>query len=461
MFKKLRNKFLLINAAITLVVVVASFAAIYWATYSNTLMVNKTKLEASEKRIEGLRYPLQDALANERYGLGSSLFPISEFIVGQTSQYITTSEIGAIGAITLSASPSFSLEVDESGDMVSVIGSHFEMTDEEFQGAARLAWRQRKNYSVIRYGQKDWMYAIKPIITMSLMAVYDDDVSHIRSFGEEKLSYQIVFLDVTDTNETLLTLRVTFLIIGAAMVFVIIGISYYFAKRAIAPIETAWRKQEQFIADASHELKTPLTIINSNYNVLKDCPDETIGSQAKWLDRIKVGADRMSMLVSGLLTLAKAGDAEAGVEKEVFCYTQALREAIHPMEALMLEKGIGLTVDAAMVTTESDRELVTQLIGILLDNAVKYTDKGGSIHVSLKKYRHHSALSITNTCAGIPDEELPKLFDRFYKGDPSRKAVSNSYGLGLPIARVIAERLGGKLTAESDGHSNAKFIFLL
>jgi two-component system sensor histidine kinase CiaH len=140
--------------------------------------------------------------------------------------------------------------------------------------------------------------------------------------------YQIMFLDVTTYNKTLTQLLTTLLSVGSIVLLAVSIISLYFANRVIKPIAEAWERQKQFVADASHELKTPLSIINANCDALLANREETIKSQSKWLDNIKVGTDRMAKLINGLLSLAKMEDMSFELQKEPFSMSDAINDMI-------------------------------------------------------------------------------------------------------------------------------------
>jgi len=391
MFKNLRNRFLIINVATISVVMIIAFAIIYSMIYSNIQTVNKSRIDSVK---------IADRQLRPAPSIQSSVF----------------------------------LLVVNNDGKIEDIRTPFHLPDEAYQKAAESAWNKQKSYSTLKIDNREWMYVIRA-------GGNEDGIS-----AGENL---IVFLDVTESNQTLRSYFTVFLTVGFFMLIVITAISFYFANRVIKPIKTAWDKQEQFITDASHELKTPLTIINSNYDVLLSNREETIDSQMKWMERIRSGADRMSMLVSSLLTLAKMGNADVNISDGMFNFSGVITEALQEMEALINEKAIRLTTEIKRdIAINSDIEMVKQVILILLDNAAKYTDTGGWMDVTLSQERNYTVFTVKNSGKGISAEELPKLFDRFYRGDKSRK-TSGGFGLGLSIAKTITDRLGGKLTADS------------
>ena len=270
----------------------------------------------------------------------------------------------------------------------------------------------------------------------------------------------ITFLDTTDSQNALQSLLFMFLIVGFAMVAVVFLTCFLLASRAIRPIEQAWQKQRCFVADASHELKTPLTVITSNYDALMDNRQETIESQQMWLDYMKSGTDRMAKLIDDLLLLARSESADLKVARAPFDISAAVEEAMCPFDALVSKKAITVTTDIAPgIIGETDKTLILQVFTIIYDNAVKYTNAHGDITVALKKQRQQLVCTVENSGAGIPRADLPRIFDRFYRVDRSRSSKTGGHGLGLSIARTIVEQLGGKISAGSN-HGRTVFTMI-
>ena len=416
---------------ITTLVMLVAFAAVYLTTYSNTRSENQKKLsDLSEEHVT----ISQSA---------DSTAPSPPSVGGETTQILSSN-------YTLS----FNIEVDMSGKVLN-IDSFIDMPEEVYYNAAATAWSNQKNISPITLEGRKWIYAV----TRTSVGIVGPNGQQSTVLED---SYQISFLDVTDSYQTLWNLLMTFLIVGLAVLVAIFFISLYFANRAIKPIAAAWDRQRQFVTDASHELKTPLSIINANLDALNLNPDETIASQKKWLDSVKIGSDRMAKLINELLSLAKMEDKNSAVHKTSFDVGDAIREVMSSMEASVREKGIKLSqLVAPDIIAHSDVELIKQVFTILYDNAIKYTEADGQIEVSLRKNRRHMICSIKNSGKGIAKQDLPKIFDRFYRADPSRTGGNGGYGLGLSIARTIVDRLGGEIHAESEENVSTTFLFTL
>jgi len=225
-------------------------------------------------------------------------------------------------------------------------------------------------------------------------------------------------------------------------------------------IEVSYNSQKQFVSDASHELRTPIAVIQGYVGMLqrwgktdKEVLDEGISA-------IEQEAASMKELVERLLFLARHDKKTLMLEMESFDPLEVMSE-VH-REAKMLSADHRFELSPAQNSRISgDKDMIKQLMRILLDNAIKYTPAGGSITLGVKKDRHHCILSVTDTGAGISAEELPKVFDRFYRCDEARKTQTSGHGLGLSIARIIVAAHGGKLKVRSKVGAGTTFSVLL
>ena len=237
------------------------------------------------------------------------------------------------------------------------------------------------------------------------------------------------------------------------------------SRAIVKPVEENMQAQKRFIADASHELKTPLTVIDANVSVLEQSVAEN-----KWLGYIRDQTERMSALVNELLQLSRLEedpDASAPRQRERFDAAEAVLMASLPFESVAFERGVALETDVPdTLEAYGDRKDLEQLAAILIDNAVKHSAEGETVRVRLRKtavrhgWKEEAALelSVTDSGDGIPPEALPHIFDRFYRVDASRERKGNSYGLGLAIARGLAEKNGGTIAASSrDGLTEFTF----
>ena len=225
-------------------------------------------------------------------------------------------------------------------------------------------------------------------------------------------------------------------------------------------IEVSYNSQKQFVSDASHELRTPIAVIQGYVNMLqrwgktdKDVLDEGISA-------IEQEAASMKELVERLLFLARHDKKTLMLEMECFDPLEVMSEVHREAKMLSAEHHFELS-PAQNSRISGDKDMIKQLMRILLDNAIKYTPAGGSITLGVKKDRSSCILSVTDTGVGISAEELPKVFDRFYRCDEARKSQTSGHGLGLSIARIIVAAHGGKLKVRSKVGVGTTFSVLL
>ena len=251
----------------------------------------------------------------------------------------------------------------------------------------------------------------------------------------------VVFIDGS-ANRAMLTQSMTIagivLVTSAALVLILIAI---FSKRAVKPIAESYEKQKQFVTDANHELKTPLTLILANL----DIAEEELGKN-EWLDDIRAEGHRMTELVNQLVALSRMDEENCVLNLTNVAFGKMVSDTVTEFEQLALSRGktISSGIDADIVYY-GDETLLRQLVGILLDNALKYCDQGGDIVVDLRR-GGRIVLTIENTYASVGEVELHRLFDRFYRADKAR-TFTGGYGVGLSMAKAIVEKHKGSITA--------------
>lgn len=236
-------------------------------------------------------------------------------------------------------------------------------------------------------------------------------------------------------------------LLGLAAVLVLV---VFFSQLVFRPVEESIRKQKQFITDASHELKTPLTIIDANTEVI-----EMEAGENQWTKSTRKQIQRLSGLVQQLVALNRLDENRDMDEKAEFSLSEAVVETVQPYEAPAWTGGKVLEqqIEERLLLTGNERS-VRQLVGILVDNAVKYTPEGGKIRVALKKKGKKRCLEIFNDTEEIPEGKLDVLFERFYRLDSSRNSATGGSGIGLSVAKAIVQAHKGKITAVSpDGKS--------
>lgn len=272
---------------------------------------------------------------------------------------------------------------------------------------------------------------------------------------------EIAFYDLSSEQTIMYNLIITFTLVGLASLGAFFIISLYLAKWALKPVEKSWEQQRQFIADASHELKTPLTVILANTDVLAAHKGETIQSQLKWLDYIKTESTRMKGLVNDLLFLAKSDASRNTVVTSIFNFSDLVWSCVLPFESIAYEQGKDLQSDIKSdISFKGDEGKLKQLIMILLDNACKYSDEKGVIKINLSQKQDKILLEITNSGEPIPAQHLPHLFERFYRADESRARELGGYGLGLSIAQNIVEMHHGKISVTSTKEAGTTFYVI-
>ena len=325
--------------------------------------------------------------------------------------------------------PFFAVQTDIHGDVLSSFGGYFDLSDQELI-------RQITQSALQNPEQTD------------VMEQYKLRFLKIDGWGGSL----IVFTDITSELATLDNLVRTCVMIGLAVFLAFLFISVRLAKWAVRPVEDAWQQQKQFVADASHELKTPLTVILTNAELLRspDCDD---AARSRFSESILTMSHQMRNLVEGLLELARVDNGAVQTAFAPVDLSVLAESGILPFEPLLFENGLVLESRIEPgVTVKGSAHHLEQVLKILLDNALKYSDPG-AVCVTLKKGNAHCLLTVSNPGPEISPEDRKQLFKRFYRADKSRHR-DGSYGLGLSIAETIVSNHGGKIWVESTGAEN-------
>lgn len=264
-------------------------------------------------------------------------------------------------------------------------------------------------------------------------------------------------------------LAATLAVVEVAALAVFLVISLFFSRWALRPVARAWTQQRRFVADASHDLKTPLTVILANTSIALEHPERSVASQSQWLESTQHEAEAMQGLVGDLLTLAKMDEEEAAAQSgaarpalEEVDLSDVIEGEVLQFESVVFERGVklGSQVEPGIKLRGNEQRL-RRLAGTLIDNACKYVDDGGAVDVTLSRAGKQAKLEVRNTGAPISPEDLPHVFDRFYRADKARTGGASGHGLGLAIARAIAEEHGGALTASSTQAEGTAFTATL
>ena len=258
----------------------------------------------------------------------------------------------------------------------------------------------------------------------------DDNLAFYKT---DKGGYTLVtFMDNTVVNENALTLFRYTLIFGGFALVLFFFLSVFLARKIVNPLEENYQKQKQFISDAGHELKTPVSVVSANAELLS----REIGDN-QWLQNIQYENERMGMLVAQLLDLARTENVAPQMEQVDFSRLVA-GEAL-PFESVAFEKGLVLNSNIANgIGVVGNTTQLKQIVSILLDNAVRHSKGGGEVRLSLTKEHGIAKLSVINKGDEIPEEQRTKIFERFYRVDTARNGEDKHYGLGLAIAKAIA-----------------------
>ncbi len=269
--------------------------------------------------------------------------------------------------------------------------------------------------------------------------------------------YDYTMLQQNNTNLLLILSGSLFI-----SLFVLFFIFRIYAIRAVAPIEDAFYKQKELVANASHELKTPLTIISTSLSIINSNKDDKVENQKKWFNNIQHQTQRMSNLINDMLDLAKADSMS---EKNIFTeidISELLQGVVLGMEFVLYENGIKLESDIDHnLRIRGNKENLEKLMYIFIDNAVKYTPKNGKVLISLKSEKRKVIFRIKNTGEGIPEDKKHKLFDRFYRvNEAHTQSGKQSFGLGLSIAKSILDNMGATISVESQKGEYAEFIVM-
>lgn len=331
--------------------------------------------------------------------------------------------------------PYFILQISTQGDLIATGGGYYDLSDESFL--------------------KDLMAAASSDSARTgIIKEYN-----LRYYRQNTLLGQIlVFADISSEQITLRNLLRNCIFIGTACFLIFLCISSMLARWATGPVDKAWEQQRQFIADASHELKTPLTVIMTNAELMQD-PDYEESSRTVFSSNILVMSKQMRSLVEQMLNLARADSIPQDMAFSSVNFSQIVSDAVLPFEPIFFEKGLTLHSDIAdHIMINGDPSQLRQVLDILLDNAVKYSREKGTTWVTLRLWgKGRCLLTVADEGRQIPEKDLHRLFKRFYRADEARSRTG-SFGLGLSIAESIVTGHKGKIWAESNNNINAFYV---
>lgn len=405
MFKKTRIKIVASIMTILIVVFAAILALIYGSSYYETMKRNREMLE-SHAEFFSLEKLSSDYKEND---LGPD---IGSLVKGEPKSDLSgKKDFRNKAEYKLSAF--YSVVVSDDGSMLVAENGNEVYTDEELLELAREV-----NTETDTRGTTD-----------SLMY-----------YKADKGSYTlIVFLDNRITRNGISALLKYTAVGGIIAIIVFFFLSVQLARMIVRPLEENHRKQKQFISDAGHELKTPISVVSANADLLA----REIGEN-QWLSNIQYENERMGSLVTQLLDLARMEHVTP--QMETVDFSHLVSGETLPFESVMYETGMVLNCEIQeKIMVYGNSMQLKQITAILLDNAVKHSGPGGEILLTLKKEHGHAVLSVINDGDEIPEEQQKHLFDRFYRVDEARNGEDKHYGLGLAIAKAIAVAHNGKI----------------
>ena len=398
MLKRLRVKFICVITAIAAAMLVAVFGMVVWFTHA----------DLEQQSIQLLRVA-----------------------AGEPGQPSRPGQPGRPGPVSC-----FTLELLPEGSLLAVGSEQFDLSDEAYlRGLYQEAAATGEETGVL------YRYSLRFLRAMSPR-------------GEK-----YVFTDISAQRATMRNLVITCLLIGAAVLVVFFFIAMLLARWMVKPVEEAWARQRQFVADASHELKTPLTVITTNAELLHAPVGEERREQAA--AGILTMSGQMRGLVEGLLELARVDGGAVPAHMGRVDFSRLVADGVLPFDAVFFEQGLTLALQAEEgIWLKGSESHLRQVLDILLDNARKYSFSGTEVRVSLRRQgRSQCLLSVSSVGEEISGEDLRNIFKRFYRVDKAR-TMNHSYGLGLAIAEGIVLDHRGKIWAESRDGVNTFLVQL-
>ncbi len=255
----------------------------------------------------------------------------------------------------------------------------------------------------------------------------------------------LVFVDCGNDLQSIRNFALISMIVALLCLVLVLFFVSVLSRRAIRPVIESMEKQRQFITDAGHEIKTPIAIISADTEVIEMCQGES-----EWTRSIQNQTERLGELVKNLLTLSRLEEMQEHLQTSDFSCSETVKESVEAFAPMAQAKNIQVQKQIpAGIHMNGCESNVRQLVTILMDNAVKYAPEGGGVQVSLERKERNLELSVCNDCEEIPDGDLNKLFDRFYRADSSRSRDTGGYGIGLSVAQAIVKAHRGKITARA------------
>ncbi len=417
MIKKLRARIIIINMALMGIVILAIFTTVCVNSYSNAV----NDMERGLNQVVGNRDFDRDRATDDNAP------PFDKESKGSFKQKpnIHDNEPMQISSYVI-------VELDDDGNITNTTENNVSIDADDLEECAKLA-RQSNSIS----GQ---------IGDYGLMYVKHD-------FMEV---HKIVF---ASNNMVFANLRNTVLVsVGlffGSMVIIFL-ISLWLSGLAVKPVKKAWEQQKQFVADASHELKTPLTVILANNNIMMSHPQSRVTDERQWLESTEEEAQHMKQLIDQMLFLAKSDAGNTQVQLSEVNLSEIVEGSALNFEPVAFEREVLIDTDIRPdILMQGNQLQLNQLAHILIDNAVKYAEDNSTVTIALHKHGDGTEFTVNNKGSVISKEEMEHIFDRFYRAEKSR--TTKGYGLGLAIAQRIVEDMNGKITVQSNQTDGTTF----
>lgn len=404
MIRKLRRNFIIVAMCSTLAVLSIIVGALNIVTYQD--MVEKSDA-------------ILDVLASN-----NAKFPETN-IPSKIDKKEKNNDMHGMSSETPFETRFFSVVFDESGNILSI----------DTGKIAAIGSQDAANYAQAVYesGQTSGFY---------------EKFRYKVSISDEKTT--LIFVDRSRELESFQVLLMTSLLVSVLGLLAVFVLVVVFSKKVFEPVALSYEKQKQFITDASHELKTPITIINANVEIL-----EMENTENSWTQSIKNQTKRLTNLVEQMVTLSRMDERQQLENVTEFSLTDALEETIHLFDSVAIKnhKNLQIHIDKNMMY-KGDEKLIRQMVSLLIDNAMKYSSDKGDIHINASLKGKHCLITFYNTVEEIEKGNLNILFERFYRLDSSRHSKTGGSGIGLSIVKSIVDLHHGKISAKStDGKS--------
>lgn len=333
--------------------------------------------------------------------------------------------------------------------------------------------RKADNITTVFYNKKTDTSSV-----LSETVSFDGDIDEVvravvsskESFGTLAEFNVIYYKEKTESNYKLALTDVSYITSKLVPVFILLVLGYLLSLLlvmllslklsavAAAPMEKAINMERRFVADISHDLKTPITVILANNSIIKADPDAPVSTLRQWTDSTDTAAKDMMNLINEMLTLSSLDETDKTVTKERVNLSSVLEKTVLQMESVAYERGIILEDDIGdelfILSTE---EYTRRICSGIIDNAIKYEPDGGKILISAQSRKKSVIFRVRNTGSFIEEGDLPHIFDRFYRGDKTRSS-KRGHGLGLPIIKKMTELTGAQISAESSAENGTEFV---